>query len=135
MNIEEIKALVEAIQPIVSDVTSAGLWAVCLYIFFQLLMGFIVPVLTSWFGFHVVNKVHDYLKAEKTKSVNNVVKHIYKLEEKIISDELNYRAVDDAFNLAKTRNGRYQSEYMHKEDCEWLLLAVQEKLQRELKGD
>lgn len=133
MNVEEIKELIAAIEPMVTDLSNAAILIVVVYIIFQLLMGLVIPTIWAWFGFHIVNKLHDYFRAEKVEKIieNKTIKKVeIKLDGEIISNEDCYSMIRQAFDVARNR-AKYKSDYLHKDDCQWLLDAVMEKAQRE----
>jgi hypothetical protein len=123
MDITEVQAVIAAISPLVSDVTSSATWIALLYIAFKLLIELTVPLAVVWIIKKVIDSVREY--ALKTKVVTVV--------EELSLSGLLVGTGDDVIKLAneliksmKTRGGKYppDGKYIHASDLRWAIDKV-----------
>lgn len=125
MNIEELKGIIEAITPLVSDVTDSATLIAALYIGFKLLIELLIPILLIALAYKALQFVKQW--AMKQKTVTNVVE--LSLDDDLISSDKNVKDnLLEAFRVARLDAGLYSSDYIHRQHSAFILDAVREKV-------
>ena len=125
MNIDELKGIIEAITPLVSDVTDSATLIAALYIGFKLLIELLIPILLIALAYKALQFVKQW--ALKQKTVTTVVE--LSLDGDLISTDKNVNEnLKEAFRLARLDSGLYASDYIHRQHSAFILDAVREKV-------
>lgn len=130
MNIEDFKSIIDALQPLVGQLTDSAVIMAIVYIAFKLLIDLTVP-LCVMFLIYKISKMIKSWASEKKVTVNTTQKNVVLDKDLITSDEVVLENIQKAFSLCRCDAGLFNSSYMHKEHSEFLLNAVKEKLDRD----
>lgn len=130
MDMTEFKSVIEALHPIVGELTDGAIWLAALYIGFNLLISLTVPLSCIYVAYKFGIMLKEWALTKK-KTVKSTEVSVFLDKELITDDVVVSENILEAFNLCKNRPSMYKSIYMHKEHSKYLLDAVKEKIERE----
>lgn len=139
MNVADFKAVIEALQPLMADVTSSAIYIAAMYIGFTLLTQLFIPTSVIYACYKVCIMIKEYFMKEKTtviKKTTNIT-----LDEKLISTDGEVaRLLNKAFDATRRRNedglynrggSTYVSDYIHVADAKWILDTLNAAIERQ----
>lgn len=130
MNIQEFQQVMQAIEPIVGNITDSAVLIAGLYIAFSLVIELLIPVLLIWLAYRCSCMAKEWLMTKKI--IVNETSTVVRLDSEIVTvDGRALNLLREAFKLSHEFNGAFQSQYMHAQHAEFLRDAVKEKLERD----
>ena len=120
----EFESVINALQPLLGELTDGAIWIAAMYIGFRLLISLTVPLCVIWVVYKFGLMIKDYACKKKVTIIENNIT----LDRDIIThDEVCLENIKEAFRICRENAGLLDSNYMHKCHSEFLLNTVKEK--------